>query len=192
MSQRLAAVRKHRLAFLLFAALICLSTGCSTVPKGEDRVAFANDARTATSWFENNVYGLEQQIDQSAAYIIYPNVGQWGILIGGGKFGRGMLNRPDDRQIGWAAINTGSVGLQAGVQGFKMLVVFEDEATLNEFMQNRLTGSVSGVATVGEASAASKAPFENGVAVYQGAQTGLMAGINIGLDYMRYEPMVAE
>ena len=35
-----------------------------------------------------------------------------GIVIAGGKFGRGMLNPSDDPQIGWAAIKTGSLGLQ--------------------------------------------------------------------------------
>ena len=33
------------------------------------------------------------------------------------------------------------------------------------------------------------APFQHGVALYQGANKGLMAGVNIGLDYMRYEPL---
>ena len=41
-------------------------------------------------------------------------------------------------------------------------------------------------ADAGKAGAAS---FTNGVAVYQGAQTGLMAGASVGLDYMRYEAL---
>jgi lipid-binding SYLF domain-containing protein len=186
-------LRNHSMARLsiAFAVVVVslLAFGCSTAPKAEDQTTFASDARTATLWFEQNVRGLREQVDGAAAYIIYPSVGQWGILIGGGQFGRGMLNRADDSQIGWAAINTGSIGLQAGVRGFKMLVVLEDTATLNRFMENKLSGSVSGIVVVGEAGQSARAPFENGVAVYQGASTGLMAGVNIGLDYMRYEPM---
>ena len=63
-------------------------------------------------------------------------------LIGGGTAGRGALYTPDGRQIGWAAINIGSVGLQAGVQGFRMLMVLEDETALQHFKANLLTGSV--------------------------------------------------
>ncbi|MHC4101088.1 MAG: hypothetical protein ACYSW1_09455 [Planctomycetota bacterium] len=48
-----------------------------------------------------------------------------------------MLCRPDGTQIGWAAINTPSIGLQAGVRGFKMLLVLEDEATLNQFREDQ-------------------------------------------------------
>jgi lipid-binding SYLF domain-containing protein len=98
-----------------------------------------------------------------------------------------MVSRPNGRQEGWGAINTGSLGLQAGVRGFKMLMVIQDEATLNRLKQNKLTGSVSGVVVVAETGTSATAPFENGVAVYQGASAGLMAGVNFGLEYLRYK-----
>ena len=45
------------------------------------------------------------------------------------------------------------------------------------------------VAVAADAGASGTAPFQHGVAIYQGSNKGLMAGVNIGLDYMRYEPM---
>ena len=185
--------RNHRfsplaLLPLMMVALIGIG-GCSTAPKQEDTKVFVSEARAATMWFERNVSGLSEQIDNSAGYIVFPAVGQWGILIGGGTYGRGMLNRPNDSQIGWAAINTGSIGLQAGVQGFKMLIVLQDAATVRRFMDNQLAGGVSAVAVAAESGGSAKTPFKDGVAVYQGANTGLMAGVNIGLDYIRYEPL---
>ena len=180
--------RFTRLVSVLITVALLAAVGCSTVPKAEDRGTFLREAGAATHWFERNVYGLRSQMNSSAAYIVFPSVGQWGIIFTGGKFGRGTLNRPDGTQIGWAAVNTGSLGLQAGVQGFKMLVVLEDDATLSAFMENRLTGGVSGIVVVGEGGGSAQAPFENGVAIYQGANTGLMAGVNVGLDYMRHKP----
>lgn len=155
--------------FITMFAGALLATGCSTAPKAKDQAAFRSEARAATQWFESNVSGLDRQLKDSAGYIIYPSIAQWGVLIGGGQYGRGAVNRPDDSQIGWASINNASIGLQAGVRGFKMLVVFQDEATLNLFKQNKLTGSVSGVMLVGESGGGAKASFTNGVAVYQGA-----------------------
>lgn len=171
--------------FLLTFFLLC-TTACSVAPSVGDRPAFVAESTAAREWFEYNVPGLESQISGSGGYAIFPGVGQWGIILTGGKFGRGYVGEPDHTQIGWAAINTGSIGLQAGVQGFKMLVVFQDDATLDEFRKGNLAGSVSAVAVAGDAGASGTAPFRNGVAVYQGANTGLMAGVNIGLDYMRY------
>ncbi|MHC4446630.1 MAG: lipid-binding SYLF domain-containing protein [Planctomycetota bacterium] len=178
---------------LLLAVVMLFGTGsCSTAPAVKDRAAFMDESEAALAWFEGNVPGLRAQIDRSAGYVVFPSVGQWGILLTGGKFGRGTLNRPDHSQIGWAAINTGSIGLQAGVQGFKLLLVIEDRVTLNKFMDNQLSGGATGVAVLGEAGGSATAPFQNGIAMYQGANTGLMAGVNVGLDWIRYEPLKGE
>lgn len=177
------------LCSIVWGATLLSIAGCSTAPKAEDQGALVADAEAAVQWFERSVPGLRGQLDRSAGYIIFPGVGQWGILIGGGKFGRGMVCAANGDQVGWSSINTGSIGLQAGVQGFKMLVVFQDWATFNEFKQGDLAGSASGVAVVGGSGLSGTAPFRDGVAVYQGANSGLMAGVNIGLDYMRFEPL---
>jgi len=182
---------------LISSCVICLGlaflapglTACSTVPKAEEQDAFRADAEAAVLWFEDNVVGLRAQINQSAGYAVFPSVGQFGLFIAGGKYGRGTLNTPDGAQLGWAAISTGSLGLQAGVQGFKMLVVFEDERTLDAFQRDDLEGSASAVAVAGDAGGSVAAPFQHGVAVYQGANSGLMAGVNVGLNYMRYKPL---
>ena len=52
-----------------------------------------------------------------------------------------------------------------------------------------LTGSVSGVAVAGQSGSSGTAPFKDGVAAYQGANEGLMAGVNVGLNYIRYQPL---
>ena len=164
-------------------------TGCSTAPRWKDRPKFIADATTAKEWFEQNVTGLRSQIEESAGYVIFPSMAQWGTGLGGGKYGRGMVNDPLGSQIGWAAISTGAIGLQVGLQGFKMLIVFKDQATLERFMNNRLSGSVSGVAVAANVGTSAAAQFERGVAIYQGASVGLMAGVNVGLDYLHFEPL---
>jgi lipid-binding SYLF domain-containing protein len=179
----------HSMVLLLAGVAMIGLASCSTAPKAENRAAFEAEAQAAEDWFVKNVSGLRDQIDNAEAYIVFPSVGQYGLIFMGGKFGRGTLNRPDGTRIGWAAMNTASIGLQAGVQGFKMMLVLQDEATLNKFMANQLTGQVGAVAVAAEAGGSTAAQFQNGVAMYQGANTGLMAGVNIGLDYIRYKPL---
>ncbi len=131
------------IAASLFAA------GCSTAPKQQDQATVVADSRSATQWFRNNVRGLGAQLDNSAGYISYPGIGQYGLLITGGKFGRGVVYDSNHRQVGWGYINMVSAGLQVGAQGYKMLVVFEDTATMRRFQQNKLTGNVSATVVVG-------------------------------------------
>jgi len=161
-------------------------SGCSTAPPADQMASFYADARAAKTWFNTNVSGLDRQVARSGGYIIFPGIAQYGIIFGGGRFGRGMVCRADGTQIGWAAINTASIGLQAGVQGFKMLMVFEDTSVLNRFKEGKLTGSFTGVAVGIEAGGSGSASFTDGVAMYQGANTGLMAGVNVGGDLIRY------
>ncbi len=157
------------------------------MPASADQSSFRQESAAAKAWFEQNTSVLRAQIKNSAAYITFPSVGQWGAVVTGGQFGRRVVSRPDGRQDGWSSINTGSLGLQAGVHGFKMLMVVQDEATLNRLRENKLSGSVSGVVVVAESGTSATAPFENGIEVYQGASSGLMAGVNIGLEYLRFE-----
>lgn len=67
----------------------------ATVPKAENKSEVLFEAASATTWFKNSVYGLQKQIDDSAGYVIFPDVVQWGFLMGGGEYGRGVLYSPD-------------------------------------------------------------------------------------------------
>jgi len=185
--QTLKRIATQSLLVVLLLGMVGMLEACSTAPKEEDKGAFVADARAATSYFTNNVPGLREQIANSGGYVVYPAVGQYGILIGGGRFGRGLTCMPDGTQDGWGYLNTASLGLQAGVQGFKMLVVFEDESVMQKFKENKLTGSANAVAVAAEAGGSGTGSFTNGVVVYQGANTGLMAGVNVALDYLRYQ-----
>jgi len=176
---------------ILFALLMStlMAGGCSTIPKPEKQAEFLSDAAEATQWFESNVNGLSEQIEGSAGYIVYPSVVQWGILVSGGQYGRGVVMAPDNTQVGWAAINSYSIGLQIGGHGFKMLVVFQDQVAFDSFRENKLTGSASSMAVVGINDACATGAFHDRVVVYKGDNSGLMAGVNLGLDYMRYKPL---
>ena len=171
----------------IICAIAALTPGCSTTPKAEDQGKVLDNSREAMDWFYSNVSGLESQLNGSAGYIVYPGVGQYGLLIGGGKFGQGVVYNNQNQQVGWAYLNAASAGLQVGGQGFKMLVVFQNASTMEQFEENKLTGDVGATIVAADSGRAGAASFTNGVAVYQGAQTGLMAGASVGLDYMRYE-----
>lgn len=179
------------------ASMVCcaglLAPGaCSTAPKGEDKADVLARAQSSRAQFERSVTGLHEQIQRSAGYVVFPDVAQFGIIFAGATWGRGVVYKPDNTQLGWAALNNGSVGLEAGVQGFRMLMVLEDQATLNKFMSNQLSGNAEGVAVANEAGGSASHAFQHGVVVYEGANRGLMAGANIGLNYVRFKSMEAE
>lgn len=166
--------------------------GCSVAPKTQNRAMFVQEARDGLDYFKQNVTGLKSQIAQSAGYAVFPGAGQWGIIFTGGSFGRGAVFTASGEQIGWAAVNNFNVGLQAGGQGKQILIVFANAAVLDKFKEGLLTGNASGVAVAGSSGTTAIAPFQDGLAVYVGAQQGLMAGGMVGMENFRYRPLDAE
>ena len=186
--------RLHRAltcAIVLLMPIGALS-GCNVAPKSEDRTIFVEEARDGLKYFEKHVTGLPKQIRDSAGYAVFPGAGQWGIIFTGGSFGRGAVFTADGTQIGWAAENQFNVGLQAGGQGKKILIVFADIDTLEKFKQGLLTGKVEGMAVAADAGTTGTDSFENGIAVYVGAQKGLMAGGMVGMENFRYRALGKE
>lgn len=184
-------ISRIALALALSAPAVMLSA-CSVAPKQDDRASFVMEAREGLSYFERHVSGLRGQISQSAGYAVFPGAGQWGIIFTGGSFGRGAVFSADGTQIGWAAENQFNVGLQAGGQGKKILIVFQNQATLDLFKQGLLTGKVEGMAVAGDKGTTGTSSFQNGLAVYVGAEDGLMAGGMVGMEKFQYRALGAE
>ncbi len=177
-------------AITVSCPLMLAPTGCSTAPKDEsDQSALVDRAASTRTWFESNVSGLREQIAGSSGYIVFPDVAQWGVIIAGGRHGRGVVYDAAGTQVGWANVNVGSIGLEAGVRGFRMLVVVQTPEKFAEFKANKWSGEAGAVAVVAETGGSGTVAFQNGVAVYEGASSGLMAGVNVGLQYIKYQPL---
>ena len=175
-------------SFLSLAFICALSMGaCSTAPSKDDRSSFLVEARQGKDYFTNAIPGLNDQLKSSAGYAVFPGIGKWGILFGGGEYGRGAVFAPDGTQIGWAAMNNPNIGLQVGGQGLQMIIVFETQKVLEEFKANTMAGSASGTAVGGDSGVTGIAKYTNGVIVYVGAQKGLMAGGSVGLQMFKYK-----
>jgi lipid-binding SYLF domain-containing protein len=162
-------------------------TACSVAPKAENRETFKTEAQAAKSWFASNVKSFNKQIGDCGGYIIFPDVGRAGLVFLGGTFGRGAVYDGNGRQIGWARMGSGTLGLQLGAQGYKMAMILEDEKTLKRFKAGKWTGDVAATAVAANEGAAADAQFSDGVIVYVGDQAGLMAGVNVALSNVSYK-----
>lgn len=174
---------------LALGAGSCALVGCAVAPNAVDRPGFKLRAEASAVWFRRSVYGLRDQLEKSGGYVVFPDLVQWGTLFGGGTYGRGTVCDSDGSQVGWASLSTGSLGLQAGAQGLKMLVVFENAGVMRRFQSDQLFGTANAVAIVADEGASARVQFDGGVVVYEGANEGLMAGVNLGLNFMQYEPL---
>jgi len=98
----------------------------------------------------------------------------------GGAHGRGVVYERG-QHIGYSALTQGSVGLQAGVQSFSELLVFETPAALERFKAGQFGLAADASAVVLKSGAA-------GVAVVVHPISGVMVQAAIGGQQFTYQP----
>src|SRR3954466_3609837 len=94
--------------FVLAALLGLGLAGCATEPQTpEARDDLRDDAQATLNKFVRRDPTLQEVLDRSAGYAIFPSVGKGG-LIGGGAYGRGIVYS-HGRQVGFADITQATV-----------------------------------------------------------------------------------
>jgi lipid-binding SYLF domain-containing protein len=178
---------------LMLAAMLSVTglgiVGCaSTAPTNDVQAKNLDDsASTALAKMVRKDPSIQQTIDQSAGYAIFPNASSAGLLVGG-KFARGEVYEKG-QFIGYAKLEEGTIGAQIGGKTFNQLIVFQDAATLDRFKQNKWTPSANASAVILKAgAAASGAPFKDGVLTLVDVEGGAMAEASIGAQKFTFEP----
>jgi len=172
---------------LVAVGSLCL-TGCSTAPKtatGQENLD--QGVRTTIDTARRTDPGIQQFIDKSAGYAIFPSVGK-GALIVGGAFGRGELIQ-GGQMVGYCTLTQASVGVAAGGQEYSELVFFQTPAVLNDFRNGEYSLSTDVSAVALKTGASANANFTNGVAVFTLGQGGLMVEASVVGQKFSFQPV---
>lgn len=91
-------------------------------------------------------------------------------------YGRGVAVSNTDSSRTYMRMGTGGVGWQFGLGGFstKIIILFETDADLTQFVTNGYDGTASGKAMVIDETAQEAARFEGGRSVFVLSERGLM------------------
>ena len=133
---------------------------------------------------------IQNFFDDSAGYVVFPNVGKGGILIGG-AFGRGLLIS-NDQVDGYASLSQATIGLQLGGQTYAQFIFFKDLTAMEHFKRGNFEFSAQASAVAITAGASADANYDAGVAVFTVANGGLMFEGSVGGQRFSYEPKIPE
>ena len=178
---------KTALALILTSSLCgaIVLPGCSTTPTSEDaRANLKDDSNSALSDMKRTDSGLDNFLNNSVGYVIFPSVGKGAAGVGG-AYGRGMVYE-HGRFIGYADLSQGSIGVQLGGQTYSELIVFQNQDALDSFKNNKLQLEAAASAVAMRAGAASEAKFTNGIAIFTRPLGGLMFEAAIGGQQFTY------
>jgi len=162
--------------------------GCQTTPRDEsDRTTLRAESDAALASFRRIDPTLEELFSRAEGWAVYPNVGRAG-FVAGGAFGRGTVYDRNGTAIGYSAIRQGTVGLQAGAQSFRQLVIFLTPATFESFKDGNFEFSANMSAVAASSGGGAAADWSGGVVVFIDTRGGLMAELSVGGQQISYEP----
>lgn len=180
-------MKRALLSLLVVAGCAAMNVGCESEPRTpEQQESMRDSARAALSNMMAKDETLDDVIDKAAGYAIFPNVGKGGLVVGGAQ-GRGEVFQ-DGEFIGYAQLQQASVGLQAGGQTFRELIVFQDEAALERFKNGKVEFAANASAVALKAGAGASAEFKEGIAVFVEPTGGLMAEASVGGQRFTFTP----
>ena len=163
---------------LVMPALLSAQSSKSNKLIGDSKVAKAEFIKTD---------GLMQSLfDNSAGYVIFPNVGKGGIGVGGAA-GNGIVFE-GGKPTGSAKMKQVSVGFQFGGQAYREVIFFENGDALNRFKQNKFEFSAQASAVAAKAGASTNVKYRDGVMVFTQQKGGLMYEASIGGQKFSYTP----
>ena len=177
----------HGLA--LAAALTMATAGCST--SQEDRSSLDAAARAALDSLHQTVPTTRDLARDSAGVLVFPDVTQAGLIIGG-QYGRGVMFK-GGQPVGYYNITGGSLGLQIGAQTFSQAYFFTTPEELKTFEDTKGfevgAGLDFAVADVGASGDISSSTLQKPLVIFVWGQQGLMAGVKVeGQKITRLEP----
>jgi lipid-binding SYLF domain-containing protein len=172
----------NRVLSLPMACLLAATfagAGCSTAPKNQtEKKALRTEADAAIERMTAQDPGLRGLIDRAYGYAVFPNIGKGGLLVGG-SYGRGVVYEQGNF-IGYADLTKVTVGLQAGGQAFRELILFQNKEALDDLRFGKLKFDATASAVAVNAGAAATADYRNGVLVFAQPTGGLMAEASVG------------
>jgi len=145
----------------------------------------------AISQFKEEVTGGANFLPKVKGYLVFPSVVKGGFIVGA-EYGEGAL-RINGETKHYYSMTSASIGYQAGVQVYSIVIAFVSEASLHSFIKsNGWEAGVDGSITVsdwGEGRDISSMSFEKPIIAFVYGQKGLMAGVSIkGTKFLKIIP----
>ena len=161
-----------------FALVALFIVGGSVMAQNKKDHKIMNDAVKAKQTLLEADSGLERFFNESAGYVIFPNVGKGGFIIGGAS-GNGVVYENGDA-IGMADLKKLNIGLQAGGQAIIEVIFFETDVDLERFTEGKFEFAAETSAVALKSGIAFNAKYKDGVAVFALPKAGLMADASVG------------
>ena len=168
---------------LTFALCMLIAFSSFSQTKKDRKIMADADNAKATLIQANK--DLSKYFNNSAGYVLFPNVGEGGFIIGGAS-GNGVVYEKH-KAIGMADLKKLDIGFQAGGQAIIEVIFFETKGALERFKEGKFKFSAEASAVIVESGGAVNAGYNDGVVAFALPKAGLMADASVGGQKFSYK-----
>ena len=166
---------------LLLAAVLAFGVGPALAQEDakvqQRRQEIDQNAQTTLDELLNAQPAVRDLYGRAAGYAVF-TVTKGGFIVTGAG-GTGVAMRKNGSNPVYMHMGSGGVGLGAGLENYKFIVLFENEEVYERFIDGEWSGGATAQAAAGREGAAVVGKFNNGVAVYHITDKGLIAQADV-------------
>jgi lipid-binding SYLF domain-containing protein len=147
-----------------------------------DASELETEASATVAKFQSETSGAEALLNNAEAILVCPKITKGGFIIGveGGK----CVMREGGKTIDYYATRAGKFGLLAGIQWYSLILVFNDQASLDKFRTGDSDWEVGvdasiAVAKVGASGSLDTNNLKEPIVAFTFGEKGLMADLSL-------------
>jgi lipid-binding SYLF domain-containing protein len=126
--------------------------------------------------------------DEAVGWAVFDNTKVAFGISGGG--GTGVAVAKGSGKHVYMKMGTGGIGFGLGINKFQVVFLFQDEATLRNFIEKGWQADAGATAAAGKNAVEAKTNFVNGLAIYQLTEKGLMLNADLaGTKYWQHDKL---
>ena len=148
----------------------------SNSEKAEHRTEIMQMAKDTIAELRNNA-NARDLLDKAYGEAVFDTTKGGLVVTGAG--GTGVAMRKNGGQPVYMHLGEGGVGLGAGLEKYKLVLLFENKEIYDKFVEGAWSAGASAQAAAGKSGAGTVAKFNNGVAVYHISNKGVMAQVDL-------------
>ena len=173
---------KSTLVVALMALGILVTGPALAAFTAKDATELETQSAAALATFDSDTSGAKTLIDNAKGILVCPDITKGGFIIGVESGTCEM--RVGGKVTGYYSTTAAKVGLLAGYQSYSMVLVFNDQATLEKFQSDDSEWEVGvdasvAVAKVGASGKLDTTNLKKAIIAYVFGEKGLMADISL-------------
>jgi lipid-binding SYLF domain-containing protein len=167
-----------RAALTALAVALPMAFLLTTPLAADEKSRLTEEVQEATAALVKRDESLAGEIAKAAGYAVFPGVGKGGLGLGA-AYGSGQVV-VNGTPVARVKLTQVTIGFQLGGQKYVEMILFENQKTLDRFLEGKFTFAAQASAVAVSSGASANAKYSNGVKVITMTIGGLMYEASLG------------